>query len=272
MKRRELLLGTLAAGGLAGRGISAEGPRGERQAGGAPAAPGSGRRALFVYGGWEGHEPGRCRDLWVPWLEGQGFTVTAADSLAAYADAAVMGTVDVIVQSWTMGEIAKPELAGLLAAVEGGAGLAGWHGGLVDAFRQEPAYAFLVGGRFVAHPGGVIDYGVHVVDRDDPVTAGIGDFRVRTEQYYMHVDPNNKVLATTRFDAAHAPWIAGATMPVVWKRHHGRGRVFFSALGHKAADFATREVFEIAQRGVLWASGGRGAPAARLVSPVYAAG
>jgi type 1 glutamine amidotransferase len=155
--------------------------------------------------------------------------------------------------------------------VREGAGLAGCHGGLADAFRKETEYQFMVGGQFVAHPGGVIDYAVSVSDPADEVMAGIKDFRLRSEQYYMHVDPNNKVLATTRFSDAHAPWIAGATMPVAWKRVHGRGRVFFSALGHKAADFAQSEVFEIAKRGVLWASESRHAAAPALVSPVYAA-
>lgn len=277
MNRRELLARTLAAGALgATTGAAAARTRDSltRVADEAaqPASAGSSqpKKALFVYGGWPGHEPLRCRDLWVPWLESQGFSVTAADTLEPYADAALMKSVDVVVQIWTMGEIRKEQLAGLLEAVRDGAGLAGWHGGLVDAFRQEPEYGFLVGGRFLAHPGGIIDYGVSIVDREDPITAGIEDFRLQSEQYYMHVDPNNKVLATTRFDGAHAPWLAGATMPVVWKRHHGKGRVFFSALGHTAADFQTSQVFEIAQRGVLWASQSRHAAAERLVSPVYA--
>ena len=273
MNRRELLVRTLATGALAASARPAVGsPEDPRQ----PAAPSprpraAGRKALFVYGGWEGHEPVQTRDLWLPWLERQGFEVTTSATLAPYADAALMKSLDVVVQSWTMGEIAKEQLDGLVGAVQDGAGIAGWHGGLSDAFRGEPAYQFMVCGQFVAHPGGVIEYGVSVVDPGDEVMAGLRDFRLRSEQYYMHVDPNNKVLATTRFGAEHAPWIAGATMPVVWKRVHGRGRVFFSALGHKASDFAVREIFEIAKRGVLWASESRHAPIPALVSPLYAA-
>ena len=34
------------------------------------------KKILFVYGGWEGHEPEKMRDLIVPWLESEGHTVT----------------------------------------------------------------------------------------------------------------------------------------------------------------------------------------------------
>jgi uncharacterized protein len=232
-------------------------------------APPPRKRALFVYGGWEGHEPAKCRDLWVPWLEGQGFEVQVSANHDPYADAALMGRLDLVVQTWTMGTIAKEPLRGLVEAVRGGLGFAGWHGGIVDAYRQETDYQFMVGGQFVAHPGGMIDFTVHVADPQDPIMAGIADFKVRTEQYYMHVDPNNRVLATTAFTGEHASWIAGATMPVVWKRLHGKGRVFFSALGHQASDFSVREVGEITRRGLLWAGEGRTAPTPDLVSPVY---
>ena len=67
--------------------------------------------------------------------------------------------------------------------------------------------------------------------------AGIDDFDYRSEQYYMHVDPSNQVLATTTFSGDHAPWIDGVVMPVVWKRRHGKGRVFYSSLGHVASEF-----------------------------------
>lgn len=295
MDRRELLLRAFAAGALAvgagaanGAGPSAAAANGATagnagttvplsdegagpQPGESPRPRGAGRKALFVYGGWEGHEPAKCRDLWVPWLESKGFAVLASDSLAPYADPALMKTVDLIVQVWTQGEIPKDQLAGLLAAVKDGAGLAGWHGGLADAFRKETDYQFMVGGQWVAHPGGIVDYEVKIVDHDDEVTRGVRDFRVQSEQYYMHVDPNNKVLATTTFSAAHAPWIAGATMPVVWKRVHGRGRVFYTSVGHRLADFAVPEVLEIARRGILWASESRYAETERLVAPVYPA-
>jgi len=227
------------------------------------------KKALFVYGGWEGHEPVKCRDLFVPWLQKTGFDVTASDTQAPYADAALMGTLDLVVQVWTMGTIAKEPLAGLLAAVKGGVGIAGWHGGLGDAYRNDTEYRYMVGGDWVAHPGGIIDHSVQITDRKDPVTAGLTDFKVKSEQYLMHVNPNNRVLATTTFDGSHDPWIDGSTMPVVWKKVYGKGRVFYSSLGHTADVFAIPQAMTIMQRGILWASDSRYEPTPGLVSPVY---
>jgi type 1 glutamine amidotransferase len=227
------------------------------------------KKVLFVYGGWEGHEPVKCRDLFVPWMRSLGWDVTVSDSQAPYADKGLMGSLDLVVQTWTMGTIEKEPLQGLLEAVKGGVGIAGWHGGLGDAYREETEYQFMVGGQWVAHPGNVIDYTVEITDSEDPITEGLSDFAVHTEQYYMHVDPNNTVLATTTFSGEHAPWIAGATMPVVWKKVYGKGRVFYTSLGHAADVFDTPEALTIMQRGILWASESRHAATPDLVNPVY---
>ncbi len=106
----------------------------------------------------------------------------------------------------------------------------------------------------MAHPDNIIDHDVHIVDHDDPITAGLADFRMRSVQYYMHVDPSNDVLATTAFSGVHAPWIAGTTMPVVWTRHWGSGRVFHATVGHVAKDFDVPEARTIVERGLAWAA------------------
>jgi uncharacterized protein len=213
------------------------------------------RECLMVWGGWEGHEPKACVDRFVPFLEASGFDVTLSDDLAVYEDEARMGRTDLIVQCWTMGEIGEVQTRGLLQAVQAGTGFAGWHGGVGDSFRADPEYQFLTGGQWVAHPGNQIDYRVDVGPSDDPIVAGINSFAVHTEQYYMHVDPRNEVLATTTFTGdTGVPWIAGTVMPVVWKRTWGQGRVFFSALGHQATDFDVPETRTITERGLVWAS------------------
>ena len=112
----------------------------------------------------------------------------------------------------------------------------------------------MVGGQWVVHPGGVVDYEVNIINHEDPVMDGLSDFRMHSEQYYMHVDPSNKVLATTTFNGEHCPWIEGAVMPVVWKRTYGEARVFYASVGHVAADFDVPEAREIVRRGMLWAS------------------
>jgi type 1 glutamine amidotransferase len=211
--------------------------------------------ALMVYGGWDGHEPKQCVDVFAPILEGHGFDVQLSDTLDVYLDADRLRSLDLIVPVWTMGTITKEQEKGLLSAVEGGVNIAGWHGGMADSFRNNPDYQFMVGGQWVAHPGNVIDYGVTIVRPDDPITTGLNDFQMHSEQYYLHVDPSNEVLATTTFSGDYTPWIAGTVMPVVWKRRWGNGRVFYCSLGHKAHDFEVYEARTIVERGMLWAAG-----------------
>jgi type 1 glutamine amidotransferase len=211
------------------------------------------REAMIVWGGWAGHEPEAGAHAVRGLLEAEGFSVRVETSTAAFADPGI-ADLSLIVPIITMARIEKDELANLERAIRGGVGLGGYHGGMGDAFREAPDYQFMVGGQWVAHPGNVIDYRVNVTRPDDPVMAGIGDFDYRSEQYYMHVDPANEVLATTTFNGDHAPWIDGVVMPVVWKRKHGAGRVFYSSLGHVAKEFEVPEMRTILQRGLAWAA------------------
>ncbi len=228
-----------------------------------------GKKVIFVFGGWEGHEPEKCRDIFVPWMRSEGAEVKVFDNLDCYTDSVLMAETDLVVQIWTMGKISKEQEKGLLQAIKAGTGIAGWHGGLGDAFRNNTEYQFMVGGQWVAHPGGVIDYEVNITDKTDPVTRGLKDFQMHSEQYYMHVDPNVKVLAMTTFNGDHAYWIDGAVMPVVWKKTYGEGRVFYSSLGHVASDFEVPEALEIMKRGIRWASMSRFEEKEEWMSPVY---
>ena len=210
------------------------------------------RRALVAWGGWDGHQPEEGSAIVAAVLRDEGFDVRVEHGTAAFADPA-LADCDLIVPIITMSTIGKDELAGLTAAVEAGTGLAGFHGGMGDSFREAVEYQFMVGGQWVAHPGNIIDYRVDITS-DDPIVAGIESFPYRSEQYYMHVDPSNEVLATTTFSGAHASWIDGVVMPVVWKRRHGQGRVFYSALGHQAEELTRPQVATILRRGMLWAA------------------
>jgi len=212
------------------------------------------KSALMVWGGWEGHEPKQCVDIFAPFLEEQGFEVRISDSLDVYREESYMRSLSLIVPVWTMGTITNEQEKGLLDAVRSGVGIAGWHGGMGDSFRNNCEYQFMVGGQWVVHPGGIIDYRVNIIEHEDPITKGLPDFDMHSEQYYMHVDPSNEVLATTTFSGEHCPWIAGVVMPVVWKRPYGAGRVFYCSLGHVAADFDVPEAREIVKRGMLWAA------------------
>jgi len=211
------------------------------------------KQALFVWGGWEGHEPKKCVDIFAPWLEAQGCRVIISDTLDVYLRSDLMSQVSLIVPVWTMGTITREQERALLDSVRAGASIAGWHGGMADSFRANTEYQFMVGGQWVAHPGGIIPYRVNIVKRDDPIVAGIDDFSLISEQYFMHVDPSNEVLATTTVDGRHCPWIDATVMPAVWKRRYGAGKVFYASFGHTAKDFDVPEARTIVQRGMLWA-------------------
>ena len=208
-------------------------------------------KALIVYGGWDGHEPQQVSEIFRRVLNAHGFEVEMSDTLDVYLDAEKLASLDLIVAEWTMGKITDEQWKGLDDAVRGGVGIAGVHGGMADSFRENTHYQFMVGGQWVAHPGGVMDYRVQIVDHADEITAGLDHFDMHSEQYDMHVDPSNHVLATTTFE------YNGCTMPVAWKRTWGKGRVFYSSLGHVAKDFDTPEALTIIERGMLWAAAGK---------------
>ena len=235
----------------------------------ASASPLKNKKVLYVWGGWEGHEPKQSVDVFVPWLKSEGATVIVSNTVDSYLDEELMQSLDLIIQVISMGKITSEHEKILLKTVKNGCGFAGWHGGIGDSFRENTEYQFMVGGQFVAHPGNITDYRVRITDRNDEITKGIKDFNLLSEQYYMHVDPNVKVLVTTQFTGDHAPWIDGAIIPVTWKKSYGKGRIIYSSLGHVMKDFEVHEAFEIQKRGIRWAAQSKYAPAEKWLSPIY---
>ena len=213
------------------------------------------KNALIFRGGWDGHDPVETSDIIAARLRGHGVHVDIFDAQDCLLDPALKTKYQLIVPMWTMGQIARENEGALLDAVRSGVACGGWHGGMGDAFRNNTEYQFMVGGQWVAHPGGIIDYTVDISPKAHPITAGLpASFPMHSEQYYMHVDPGNEVLATTTFGAEHAPWVKGTVMPVIWTRRYGAGKVFYTSLGHNIADFETTPlVSEIITRGLLWA-------------------
>jgi type 1 glutamine amidotransferase len=211
------------------------------------------KSALIVWGGWDGHTPEQSARFVGSLLEAHDFSVDIEPTTEAFADES-LGRYDLIIPAITMSRIEREELTNLLAAVRAGTGLAGFHGLMCDSFRNEPDYQFMTGGQWVAHPGNIIDFTVNVTRPDDPVMQGIGDFTYHSEQYYMHFDPCVEVLATTTFSGQYFDEIDGVVMPVAWKRRFGKGRVFYSALGHVVDEFQVPQMRTIFERGALWAS------------------
>jgi type 1 glutamine amidotransferase len=226
-------------------------------------------RALIVRGGWDGHQPVETTNLFIHFLQENGFEVQIEESSKVYANASVMDDIDLIVQANTMNSIEQDELKGLVSAVTSGAGLAGWHGGIADSYRNSPSYLHMIGGQFAHHPAvspelrrgeqsdNYIPYKINIVPerRSHPIVESIDDFDLITEQYWVLTDSLSDVLATTtiaarEFDSWHQP----VTCPAVWTRQWGKGRVFVSTPGHRLEVVENPSVRTIIERGLLWAS------------------
>jgi len=213
------------------------------------------KRALIFFGGWAGHQPREGAEFFADRLGARGFSVELRDSLACLDDPDLLHGSDLIVPLWTMGSITETQERNLVAAVQSGAGIGGFHGGMGDSFRGAIGCQWMVGGQFVSHPDNIKEYRVNIALPGDPIVAGLPDFTVRSEQYYMLVDPLNEVLATSVFVSRSALWIDGVVVPVVWKKRHGLGRVFYSALGHQVQEFVdVPEQLELTLRGLAWAA------------------
>src|SRR5690625_4606166 len=214
------------------------------------------KKALIFQGGWEGHEPEEVAGILGGILEEEGFQVKITDTLDTLKEDDLT-SYDLIVPNWTQGKIEDDQLKPLLEAVEKGTGLAGLHGGMGDSFRMAVDYQFMVGGQWVAHPGDDgVKYEVRILDKDHPLTEGMDDFTVESEQYYMHVDPVVNVHAVTRFPVAEGPYKANGEvdMPVIWTKRWGAGKVYYNSLGHVANIVRMPEVIELMRKGFVWAS------------------
>lgn len=227
------------------------------------------KKALVVRGGWEGHQPVKATEQFLPFLESNGYDVRIEESTAVYADTDAMAATDLVVQCVTMSEITAEQVSGLSAAVVAGTGLTGWHGGIADSFRASSDYLHLVGGQFATHPGkepcereggeedNFLTHTVAVTDlgREHPVTAGLDAFELHTEQYWVLHDDLIDVLATTTHPARPwQPWHRPVTSPAVWTRRWGAGRVVVTTPGHSLDVLGNPNVRTVIERGMLWAT------------------
>lgn len=215
------------------------------------------KKALIVWGGWDGHEPKQVAEVFEKLLVNEGFEVEVSDTLASFENKEKLLGLNLIVPVWTMGKITNEQLYPVLEAVENGVGIVGCHGGMCDAFRESTEWQFMTGGQWVAHPGNDgVEYTVNIISKSNPIVEGISDFKVTSEQYYLHVDPAIEVLATTTFPIVKGPHDTNGTvnMPVVWTKTWGQGKVFYNSLGHHADIFDNKDILEIMRRGFLWAA------------------
>ena len=219
------------------------------------------KKALIVQGGWDGHEPQLTSARFKRLLEKHGFEATISDTLEVFADEEMLKSLDLIVACWTSDQIDHKLTQNVARAVGMGVGLAGCHGGMCDAFRNDTEWQFMTGGQWVSHPGGDgIEYMVSINHGSSPITEGIADFKVKSEHYYLHIDPAIEVLATTRFPEVPYYHISNkpVEMPTAWTKFWGNGRIFYTALGHHDDVFDDSPEAELLmERGMLWAAAGK---------------
>lgn len=208
------------------------------------------KKALVLHGGWEWHYPTEVADYTIQYLL-EDFEVERSEDLTIL-ESNRLHEFDVIIPIWTQDELTVFQEQSLVKAIERGLGLASWHG-IAAAFDSSHPFKMVLGGQFIAHPGDFIEYEVNF-PKNDPLTEGLSSFKVFSEQYYMHTDPSNDVIATTTTDGDDFTWLKGITMPVAWKRQWGKGRVFYHSLGHSTKELEIPEVRELTRRGILWAA------------------
>lgn len=219
------------------------------------------KKVLIFEGGWDGHEPKLTSRRFARLMEKHGYTVEITDTQEPLGDLDKLMGLDLIVACWTMGEIKREYSQNVAKAVGAGVGLAGCHGGMCDAFRNDTEWQFMTGGQWVSHPGGDgIEYMVNIRHGSSPIVEGLEDFPVCSEHYYLHIDPAVEVLATTRFPIVSYYHISNkpVDMPVAWTKFWGNGRVFYTSLGHHDDVFdKSPSAGILMERGMLWAAEGK---------------
>jgi type 1 glutamine amidotransferase len=212
------------------------------------------RRALVVWGGMELHTPERGAQVVRTLLEAENFAVDVtsdyerlgADNIADY---------DLVVPVITAGQTQPDTMSRFISAIrEAGTGLAGYHMGLATSFRDSVPFRYAASCYWVAHPGNIITYRVDIAQPSHPIMQGISSFEHTSEQYYLNYDPAVDILATTTFSGEHAAWRRHVVMPVVFTTTHGRGRVFYSSLGHTADELEIPQIRTILSRGLVCAA------------------
>ena len=192
------------------------------------------------------------------------------ESTAVYADAAYLAGVDLIVQCNTMNTIERAEFEGLRAAIAAGTGMAGWHGGIADSYRNSSDYLHLIGGQFACHPSK--DHGELHGDATDNFRTVHGEHAARRSRASHHRghrrfrafsrSSTGCCRTTTSTSWPPPPCRPGKRTPGTgtWSRrrsgrgHWGEGRIFVATPGHSVEILKDNNVRTIIERGMLWAS------------------
>lgn len=163
----------------------------------------------------------------------------------------------------TTGELPIPDLGAFLEWIEAGHAFIGMHAAS-DTLKSSDAYVEMIGGHFAGHPwnaGG--EHGFVNHEPDHRVAAMFPErFRWKDEiyQYDPRYKPENvRVLLSIDMAASNPklPW----HVPVAWVRDYGRGRVFYTNLGHNDATWKDATFQKHLAEGIAWSLGRFDAPA-----------
>lgn len=216
-----------------------------------------GSKALIIYGGWEGHSPEETSLYMSDLLATEGYQVLRVNDLSILNDLTALREFDLIIMHWTRGDLEVSQYTNIQQVVSEGTGLAGIHGGLTSAFQNNKKWLWLTGGCFVSHPGGLgQEYKVNITDTNHVITSNISDFSVKTEQYYVLVDPAVHILATSSFEIENHPNYVNCPIkiPISWTKYWGKGKVFFQSIGHDLEVLKLKSVSDLTIQGFKWAS------------------
>lgn len=163
------------------------------------------------------------------------------------------------VMFFTTGELpmSSVQKAALLDFVRAGRGFLGVHSA-TDTFYAWPDYLDLIGGTFDGHPWHQV-VTIQVADSSDPTVAFLGnslqfndeiyqirDFDVHGSKVLLRLDPNSVDLEKDGVHRRPYGW------PLAWKRSFGKGRVFYSALGHEASVWQDPRYQRMITNAILW--------------------
>ena len=137
---------------------------------------------------------------------------------------------------------------GLCDFVRNGGAFAGIHSAS-DSFKKSDAYWELLGGRFAGHGGG--KFKLVIDDKEHPVTKPMVDFEIQDETYRHRYHPKaeKELRHLLHMDRGKEQ------QSMAWVRDYGKGRMFYTSLGHGTPAWTNPAFQRLATRGIYWAVG-----------------
>ena len=163
------------------------------------------------------------------------FCRTADDVATMLSPSALAGT-DAIVFANTTGSLPIRDLRALLEWIADGHGFAGMHSAS-DTYHDAPAYLDMLGNEFLTH-GDQTTVDAVVENSAHPASSPLGQrYRVFDEIYMFTKSNRGSVMMLLSLDRRPLDGLPGAgqpgDLPLAWAKDYGRGRVFYTALGHR---------------------------------------